>query len=291
MATTVINQTPNPDSSKPKTPIQPPPPTMFTGKQGFFLILVLTAAVVGWVLYINKWQQAPATPPNEESATMQEETAELKEYTAIPKTYVGEAIALPTPVKIGRVSVEEALAGRRSKREFTNIPLSTTQLSQMLWAAQGITDEETLGRTAPSARSIYPYNLYVVVRNVANMQPGLYHFLPEEQAVRPLIFSESLLKGEADQPSVSSAPAVLVYGAIFDKTREQFEGDSAIQVTLQESGHIAQNVYLQAVGIGLGTVVVGGFDAQALQTELRLPADETVVYLQPFGNPAEETQE
>ena len=204
---------------------------------------------------------------------------------------MGEQILLPSPATVGTLSLEEALAGRRSAREFSETALASNQLSQILWAAQGITDEAFGGRTAPSARSIYPYNLYIIVRKVEDLPAGLYHFLPAEQAIRPLILSETLLQGEAEQPSVSSAPAVLVYGAIYDKTREKFAGESAIQVTLQESGHIAQNVYWPAVAAGLGTVVVGGFDADAVKAELALPVDETVVYLQPFGIPAETVEE
>jgi len=272
-------------ASKPPTP--PPPPRMFTGKQGFFLIIVLTLAVAGWVLYLNKWENKSVSEKPQEEASVEQEQQGTKPYTPIAKTYLGGEIPLPNPDLVGEMTLEEALASRRSRRAYSSEPLSQESLSQMLWAAQGVTSEFG-GRTAPSARSIYPYNLYVIVRDVSGIEPGLYHYIAENHSIRPLISSDNLLTGENEQPAVSSAPAVLVYGAIYDKTREKFAGDSAVQVTLQESGHIGQNVYLQAEASNLATNVVGGFNADQVKSDLQLPADETVVYLQPFGNRGEE---
>lgn len=94
---------------------------------------------------------------------------------------------------------------------------------------------------------------------------------------------EGLLTGESQQESIQTAPAVLIYGAIYPKAQEKFPGESGVKVTLQESGHIGENVYLQAEALGLATVVVGGFNPIEVATELNLAEDETVVYLQPFG--------
>lgn len=294
-------------SGQPKTgPVSaptPPQPKMFSGTQGLTIVLVLTLAVVGWVLYFYEWQNKPIDDDSTENevvvnantntnATANTNTTNTNEplvYTPITKQYSGQAIALPTPSLKGTLTVEETMQSRRSVREYSETALTSSQLGQMLWAAQGITDATSGGRTAPSGHSLYPFNLYVVVRNVTGVTPGLYHYLPESHSIRQLIASDNLLEGEKQQPSVKVSPAILVYGGILKKAMTKYTTEaSATKVINQESGHIAENVYLQAESIGLGTVVIGGYDPAGVKTELSLPEDESVVYLQPFGLPKEE---
>lgn len=257
------------------------------GMQSIAVILLLILAAFGWGLYV--YQLDKTTPTGGSSNGTTQKTEEKVTYTPIEKTYVGDTIKLPDINTTSPVSVEEALMGRRSARTFGDTPLSITEFGQILWAAQGVTDKESGGRTAPSAKSLYPINLYVVVRNVRGVESGFYHYLPAEHAIRPLIQrdyeipEDAPLKGEAQQDSVKNAPTVLVYGAIYPKAQSEFPGEAGIKMTNQESGHVAQNVYLQAGAIGLGTVVVGGFNPTDVKKELELPADETVIYLQPFG--------
>jgi SagB-type dehydrogenase family enzyme len=271
-----VNQTPPAKSAGP-----PPPPKMFTGPQGLTLIFVLTLAVIGWILYLYQWQKG--VTPSGQSPDVQ-----VGEYVPVDKAYVGEPVQLFIGQTSGSVSIEEALANRRSRRTFSAEPLTIQSLSQILWAANGITDSATGARTAPSGHGLYPFTLYVVVRNVAGVDDGLYHYVPEDNQIKPLILAAGLLADEGQQASVQQAPAVLVYGAIYSKAGQQYEPEAAIKSTLQESGHIAENVYLQTEALNLATVIVGGFDPAGVKAELRLPDNETVVYLQPIGNQAEE---
>ncbi|MDP3965078.1 MAG: SagB/ThcOx family dehydrogenase [bacterium] len=259
----------------------PPPPKMFTGPQGMTVIIVLIIAAVGWILYAYEFQKSPAT--QEENDTNSAAMEESSEYVPIEKNYIGEEIALPSPQSLGSVSVEQALSQRRSARAYGDASLTQAQLGQMLWAGQGVTDPESGGRTSPSARSLYPINFYVLVRDVEGIDPGLYHYLPETHSIRLLKSEVDLLTGEEQQAQLRVAPAVAVYGAIYAKVQASFPGDSGLKVVHQESGHIGQNLYLEAESLGLGTVVMGGYDADAVKDELDLPEDETVVYLQPFG--------
>ncbi len=103
--------------------------------------------------------------PNERGDTMLR--AEVLDKSA-------ERIALPSPARSGHMSLEEALARRRSVREFSNKPLSEQEVSQLLWAAQGITHPEGL-RTAPSAGALYPLELHLV--NAAGFYLSLAHDL------------------------------------------------------------------------------------------------------------------
>ena len=86
-----------------------------------------------------------------------------------------EAIELPAPATKGTVSVEEALQNRRSTRKFANRSLELAQISQLLWAADGITSPQGK-RTAPSGKATYPMELYLVAgeRGVTSLAPGLY---------------------------------------------------------------------------------------------------------------------
>ena len=84
-----------------------------------------------------------------------------------------EMIKLP-PVKMtGKMSVEEAISQRRSKRNFSGQVLTQVQLSQVLWAAQGITNKRGF-RTTPSAGATFPLTLYVVIGKVEGISAGVY---------------------------------------------------------------------------------------------------------------------
>ncbi|MEW6109823.1 MAG: nitroreductase family protein [Nitrospirota bacterium] len=91
-------------------------------------------------------------------------------------TLVSESkiIILPVPVLAGDTSIEKALSQRRSNRKFKDTPLTLSEISQLLWAAQGITEPSGL-RTAPSAGALYPLELYIVAGNVIGLPDGIYN--------------------------------------------------------------------------------------------------------------------
>ena len=95
------------------------------------------------------------------------------------------AIMLPKPSFKGKVSVEEAIRSRRTIRDFESVPLTLSQLSQLLWAAQGITDQRRGFRSAPSAGALYPLDIYVATgeNGVENLAEGVYRFLPHRHAL------------------------------------------------------------------------------------------------------------
>lgn len=208
-------------------------------------------------------------------------------YTPLGRTIL-KTIPLPAPRTTGVQSVEKALSLRRSRRDFAEMPLSLGNLSQILWAAQGITDRETGGRTAPSAHGIYPIELYVAASKINGLAPGIYQYAPAEHALELLKEGDPKnMAGFAEvtpQPHPANAPVTIFIAGNFLKPQEFFEPKSAEQVTLQESGHIGQNIYLQAETLGLATVVMGGFDASAAASFIGAASDETILYLIPLGN-------
>jgi SagB-type dehydrogenase family enzyme len=206
----------------------------------------------------------------------------------------GEVIALPYPKLRGSVSVEEALANRRSVREFREEPLTLEELGQILWAAYGIS-EVTYGlRTAPSAGAQYPLELYAVVgeRGVETqdgfLTPGVYHYDPHAHAIslrKAGDYRRELYHAALDQTWVLTAPVSLVFTAVYSRTVRIYGERGRVRYVPMDLGHAAQNVYLQATAMGLGTVAVGAFYDDEVARILDLPAEETPLYIMPIGRP------
>ena len=192
-----------------------------------------------------------------------------------------DVIELPPPSPVGDLSLEEVLAARRSIRDFTPEPLTRQELSQLLWAAQGLTSEWG-GRTAPSAGALYPLELYLATPD------GLYRYLPDGHRVEVLASDDvrsPLATAALGQEAVADAPAVLIVAGVYARTAAKY-GDRAERYVHLEAGHTAQNVLLQAVALGLGGVPIGAFEDRAVQEVLGLPTDHAPFYLIPVGHPA-----
>ena len=195
-----------------------------------------------------------------------------------------EPITLPKLRYAGSTSVEQALLKRRSVREFRDAPLALDDLGQLLWAAQGITDRSGF-RTAPSAGALYSLEVYVVAGNVQELPSGLYHYIPSRHALRQIADwdkRQALGRAAYDQPSITEAPALLALCAVYERVTGKY-GDRGLRYVHMEAGHAAQNVYLQAVSLQLGTVVLGAFDDRSVKGVLNLTGRETPLSLMPVG--------
>lgn len=197
-------------------------------------------------------------------------------------------IALPAPRLQGQVSLEETLAKRRSRRRFRDSPLTLEQVAQILWAAYGITHKGGL-RTAPSAGALYPLDFYLVVgrKGVEGLEEGAYHYLAKDHALRRTL-NQDVRQGLAHcswkQMFIADAPVVLVMTAEYERTTKRYS-DRGIHYVHMDAGHAAQNVYLQAEALGLGTVVVGAFVDDAISRTLGLPSRHRPLYLMPIAYP------
>ncbi len=206
------------------------------------------------------------------------------EVTVDEKMNTSLYIQLPSPSLKGEISLEEALSMRRSIRSYAQEPLTVIELSQLLWSAQGITNESGF-RTAPSAGATFPLELYVVVNNVENLKTGLYHYLPlkhELEVIRLEDLKSRLTDACLGQAMITEAGAVFVFGAVFERTAKRY-GDRAERYVYNEVGHAAQNLHLQAATLGLGTVVIGAFVDSAVDSILCLDNDVKSIYLMPVG--------
>jgi SagB-type dehydrogenase family enzyme len=196
------------------------------------------------------------------------------------------AIKLPSPAKKGKVSVEEALQGRRSNREFANRSLKLAQISQMLWAADGINNPQGK-RTAPAARAAYAIDLYVVVGEggVTDLAPGIYHYLVADNALEPVVqgeFRAAVAKACNSQAWIEKAPVLVVITGDYARCAVK-NGPKAQMFTHMESGFVAQNLFLQAGALGLGTGIAGGLNDQALAQVLKLPPNEVPLLVMSVG--------
>jgi SagB-type dehydrogenase family enzyme len=177
--------------------------------------------------------------------------------------------------------LDETLTRRRSVRDFTRQPLTEQELSQLLWAAQGITGPAG-GRTAPSAGALYPLETYVATPS------GFYHYEPRGHRLtrrsgrdlRPAIFRAAL-----EQEAIAEAPAVFVITAVYYRTAQKYGAARSSRYIHMEVGHAAQNLLLEAVALGLGGVPIGAFYDAEIQKALSLPADHQPLYLIPVGHP------
>jgi len=196
-------------------------------------------------------------------------------------------IKLPAPVLAGQMSVEAAIAQRRSRRRLLGDAVSVEHLSQMLWSAQGVTDKGGRRRAAPSAGATYPVDLLVVLGDATagDIPAGIYRYDPAEHALactRQGDVREELAEACHAQDFVGNAPMVLVMAAEMSRISQRY-GDRAWRYVNMEIGHIGQNVHLQAESLGLGTVAVGAFEDDAVSAALDLSDKLVPLYLMPIG--------
>ena len=202
----------------------------------------------------------------------------------MPGTSAQDVIQLPEPDQEGSVSVEYALQNRRSVRHYKNKPLTLSEISQLLWAAQGITTGRGL-RTAPSAGALFPLEVYVVAGNITHLKPGIYKFNNRDRTIFRNVEEDKrseLSQAALNQRSIVRAPAVLLICAVYERVTRTY-GQRGIPYTLMEIGHAAQNVCLQAVAMGMGTVVIGAFRDEEIKMITNLAKDEQPVYIIPVG--------
>jgi SagB-type dehydrogenase family enzyme len=194
-----------------------------------------------------------------------------------------EHISLPEPVKGKAHSLEDVIATRRSARKYGEKGLEDWQISQLLWAAQGITGKDERRRAAPSAGGFHPLFVYVL------RSDGAWRYYPVQHTLvrhSPLDLRAALAKAAWDQKFISAAPCVFVFSADHERTTERYGDRGRTRYVPMDVGHSAQNLLLQAVALGLVAVPIGAFDDAAVGQVLALPAKEEPLYIVPVGHAA-----
>lgn len=187
-------------------------------------------------------------------------------------------IELPRPEDV-EMKLSSCIRRRRSVRSFKEKGLTPEQISNLLWAAQGITDEKFGFRAAPSAGATYPLEVFLSTKDcLYRYEPGS-HQLEEliKRDLRPQITTAGLHQGFINQ-----APAVFIICARYERTTNRY-GERGIRYVHIEVGHAAQNLHLMAVALGLGSVPVGAFHDKGLKRILKTDLDP--IYIIPVGYP------
>lgn len=193
-------------------------------------------------------------------------------------------IRLPAPVYESKTDLNKALQERRSVREYRNEPLLLAHISQLLWAAQGVT---SLGgyRAAPSAGALYPLEVYVVAGNVTGLPAGIYKYSPPQHTLSKTADGDkraALARAALGQDWAAGAPAIIAISAVYERTTGKY-GERGTRYVHMEVGHVGENIALEAVSLGLGTCMVAAFSDGDVKRVLGLPAEEHPLYLIPVG--------
>lgn len=203
--------------------------------------------------------------------------AEVKKMNPSPESRIVE---LPPPALRWKTSLEETLKKRESVRNFSSRSLDSKELSQLLWAAQGVT-RKWGARTAPSAGGLFPLEIYVATKD------GVFHYLPQKHHLVRTIEQDlrnALAQAALGQDCIREAPAVFVIAAVYERMAGKY-GSRAERYVKMEVGHASQNILLQAVAMGMGAVPVGAFYDEQVKNVLQLPRSHDPLYLISVGFP------
>jgi SagB-type dehydrogenase family enzyme len=203
-------------------------------------------------------------------------------FLAIPQGgYAVTEINLPKAQINKNIYLDQAIAARRSIRSFKDKQLTLAQVAQLLWAADGVTEPTKGYRSAPSAGAIYPLTLLVV------KEDGVWSYSPNKHSIKLVIAGDlraKLAKAALGQSPIKNAPLSMVITADYQNITAKY-GERGIIYSHIEAGHIAQNLALEAVALGLGSVPIGAFNDDQVENLLKLPIDEDVLYIIPVGYP------
>jgi SagB-type dehydrogenase family enzyme len=203
-----------------------------------------------------------------------------KRYPSAPRVH------LAPPQGEGGAPLWETMKCRRSVRDFKDEPLSKAGLSQLLWAAQGITDPLSGFRTAPSAGALYPVETYLVVNFVEDVDPGVYHYAVETHELEQLRkgdFRLQIARAALDQEMAYLANVVFVWTAVFERSKWKYK-QRAYRYVCLDAGHIAQNVALAAVALNRESCQVGAFYDDEVNALVGVDGvEESVIYMTVVG--------
>lgn len=203
---------------------------------------------------------------------------------------MGTFVTLPRPSFKGKISLEETVKLRRTVRDFLPDPLTLQDLSQLLWAAGGITEARGFKRSAASAGALYPLDLYVLTgpQGVPGLEAGVYHYQPQGHRltlIKSGEFRKDMARASLSQMWMARAPAILVITGEYERCTGKYR-HRGIMYTHIEAGHVGQNIFLQAEALGLGAGIVGAFENRGIIEVAGIPADHDPILLMPVGTKA-----
>jgi len=214
-------------------------------------------------------------------------------WAAPPPTYKVydsylQVTELPEPAKDDGRPLWEAIAARRSRRSFSGEPISLAELSQLLWATQGLTGEvEGFElRTCASAGALYPNETYVIAQGVTDLPAGAHHYVIRDHALGMLSegdFSVDVAQACLGQDWMTRAAAVFVWGAVVSRSAWKYQ-NRAYRYLYLDAGHIGAQLQLACGALGLISCNIGAFLDNEVAALVGLDSrTEVVVYLTAVG--------
>jgi SagB-type dehydrogenase family enzyme len=187
-------------------------------------------------------------------------------------------VALPEPAQ--GTPLYPTIRERRSVRTYAQSPLERNELSALCRAASGDAPGDPL--LAGSA----PLGLFLVVRNVRSLAPGVYRYLPGQHALEPVRAgdqAQAMMKACLEQDFCGTAD-VLFCKTISWEALAYPDGDRGYRYACLRAGFMGEGLYLQGGALGLGVCGVGAFEDAAVAKVLQLdPAREVCLYVTAVG--------
>lgn len=224
------------------------------------------------------------------------ETDQRKGVAPLPpeKPYPEDAVLIdlvaPEDLALGEMPLVEAIRRRRSRRRYTGTPLTLDELSFLLWATQGVNqirDESSASlRTVPSGGARHPFETYLFVNRVEDLESGLYRYLPLEHKLCVVDRRAGLVdevNGATYGQYVRDSAVVFIWSVLPYRTEWRYTF-LAPKIIAQDSGHLCQNLYLASEAIGAGTCAIGAYDQVKMDAVLGVDGeDEFTIYVAPVG--------
>lgn len=205
------------------------------------------------------------------------------------KSYsVSDIIELPDITPLSDMTLYEAVKNRKSVRDYHNKPIPKEVLSYLLWSCTGLsrTQGGCAFRTAPSAGALYPIETYLVVNNVKQIDPGVYHYNIQNHCLELLQegdHSVQIANAALGQKMCAQAPVVFIWTAIFQRMKWKYD-QRAYRYIYLDAGHIAENLALTAASLGLDSCQIGAlFDDEVNRIIGVDGTEESVIYMSVVG--------
>ena len=194
---------------------------------------------------------------------------------------------LPKPNLKGDISVEQAIKHRRTVRSYQSKSLTLEQLSQIFWAAQGITDDRGYKRSAPSGGALYPMDVYAIVgdNGVKDLKTGIYHYDPHKHTVLLITegdFRKDIARASLSQMWMARAPINMVITSEYSRITSKY-GSRGERYAMIEAGHVGQNIFLQAEALGLRAGIVGAFHDKDVIRVMKIRISHEPLLILPVG--------
>jgi SagB-type dehydrogenase family enzyme len=192
------------------------------------------------------------------------------------------------PDQKGGKPIWETIVQRRSTREFARDSITFAELSQLIWATQGITSR-AWGydfRAVPSAGALYPIETYIVANRVEEIPAGVYHYSVKGSQLILLTeghFGPDLQQAGLGQEMLEEASCVFIWTAVVERSKWKYR-ERAYRYIYMDVGHIGQNLYLAAIALNLGCCTVGAFFDEEVDRIIGVDGKEEIsVYLGAVG--------